>query len=61
MGISGQHNSHIFQIFEKIHYFPNYLLIVDAFSKLPKIHGTENFNTKEVMDTLDMFQAWFVK
>ena len=39
--------------------FANYLLIVDAYSKIPKLYGMENITTEEVMDMLDMFQAIF--
>ena len=39
--------------------FSNYLLIVDAYSKIPKIYGMENITTAEVMDKLDMFQSRF--
>ena len=39
--------------------FSNYLLIVDAYSKIPKLHGMENITTAEVMDKLDMFQSRF--
>ena len=35
----------------------NYLLIVDAYSKIPKLYGMENITTEEVMYKLDMFQA----
>ena len=41
--------------------FSNYLLIVDAYSKIPKLYGMENITTAEVMDTLDMFQSIFGK
>ena len=57
MGIHGHNTSHIFQIFDKRHYFSNYLLIVDAYSKIPKLYGMENIATKEVMAKLDIFQA----
>ena len=33
----------------------NYLLIVDAYSKIPKLYGMENITTEEVFDKLDMF------
>ena len=33
----------------------NYLLIVDAYSKIPKLYGMDNITTEEVMDKLDMF------
>ena len=39
--------------------FSNYLLIVDAYSKIPKIDGMEKITTEEVMGTLDMFQSRF--
>ena len=32
--------------------FSNYLLIVDAYSKIPKLHGMENITTEEVLDKL---------
>ena len=35
--------------------FSNYLLIVDAYSKIPKLYGMENITTAEVMDKSDMF------
>ena len=41
--------------------FSNYLLIVDAYSKIPKLYGMENITTAEVMDKLDMFQSRFRK
>ena len=39
--------------------FKNCLLIVDAYSKIPKLYGMENITTAEVMDKLDMFQSRF--
>ena len=39
----------------------NYLLIVDAYSKIRKLYGMENITTAEVMDKLDMFQSRFGK
>ena len=39
--------------------FSNYLLIVDAYSKIPKLYGTENITTAEVLEKLDMFQSRF--
>ena len=39
----------------------NYLLIVNASSKILKLYGMENITTEEVMDKLDMFQARFEK
>ena len=41
--------------------FQNYLLIVDAYSKIPKRYGMENITTAEVLDKLDMFQSRFGK
>ena len=41
--------------------FSNYLLIFDAYSKIPKLYGIENITTAEVMDKLDMFQSRFGK
>ena len=41
--------------------FSNYLLIVYAYSKIPKLHGMEKITTEEVMDKLDIFQSRFRK
>ena len=41
--------------------FSNYLLIFDAYYKIPKLYGMENITTAEVMDKLDMFQSRFGK
>ena len=41
--------------------FKNSLLIVDAYSKIPKLYGMENITTAEVMEKLDMFQSRFGK
>ena len=41
--------------------FYNYLLVVDAYSKLPKLYRMENITTEEAMENLDMFQARFGK
>ena len=41
--------------------FSNYLLIVDAYSKIPKLYGMENITPEKVMDKLDMFQSRFGK
>ena len=43
------------------HNFSKYLLIVDAYSKIPKIYDMKNITTAEVMDKLDMFQSRFGK
>ena len=39
--------------------FSNYLLIVDAYSKIPKLYGVEKITSEEVLDKLDMFQSRF--
>ena len=41
--------------------FKNYLLIVDAYSMIPKLYGMENITTAEVLEKLDMFQSRFGK
>ena len=41
--------------------FYDYPLIVDAYSKIPKLYGMEKITTKEDMDKLDMFQCRFGK
>ena len=41
--------------------FSNYLLIVDAYSKIPKLYGMEKITTEEVLDIIDMFQSKFGK
>ena len=41
--------------------FSNYLLIFDAYSKIPKLYGMENITTAEVMDKLYMLQSRFGK
>ena len=41
--------------------FSNYLLIVDAYSKIPKLYGMEKITTEEVINKLDMFQSRFGK
>ena len=41
--------------------FSNYLSIVDAYSKIPKLYGMDKITTEEVMDKLDMFQSRFGK
>ena len=41
--------------------FANFLLIADAYSKIPELYGMENITTEEVMDKIDMFQARFEK
>ena len=39
--------------------FSNYLLIVDAYSKIPKLYGMDKITTEKVMDKLDIFQPRF--
>ena len=39
--------------------FANYLLIVDDYSKLPRLYGMENITTEEAMYNIDMFQSRF--
>ena len=41
--------------------FSTYLLIVNAYSKIPKLYGMEKITTEEVMDKLDVFQSRFGK
>ena len=41
--------------------FANYLLIVDAYSNIPKVYGMINITTEEVMEKLDMFLSIFEK
>ena len=41
--------------------FDTYLLIVDVYYKLPRLHGMENITTEEVMDKIDIFQSRFGK
>ena len=41
--------------------FSNYISIIDAYSKIPKLYDTENITTKELMDKLDMFRSRFGK
>ena len=41
--------------------FSNYLLIFDAYSKIPKLYGMEKITTEGVMDKLDMLQSRFGK
>ena len=41
--------------------FSNYLLSVDAYSKITKLYGMQKITTEKVMDKLDMFQSRFGK
>ena len=36
-------------------------MIIDAYSKIPKLYGIEIVTTEEVMDKLEMFQSRFGK
>ena len=39
--------------------FFHHLLIMDAYSNIPKLYGILNITTEEVVDKLDMFEARF--
>ena len=39
--------------------FSNCILIVDSYSKIPKLYGIEKITTEKVMDKIDMFQSRF--
>ena len=39
--------------------FSNFILIVGAYFKIPKLYGMEKITTEEVLDKLDMFQSRF--
>ena len=41
--------------------FSDYLLIIDAYSNIPKLYGIEKIATEEVMYKLDMLQSRFGK
>ena len=41
--------------------FSSYHLIIDAYSKIPKLYGMEKITTEEVMEKMDMFQSRFGK
>ena len=41
--------------------FYNCLLILDDYSKIPKLYGMEKISTEEVMDKLNIFQSRFGK
>ena len=41
--------------------FSNYLLIVDAYSKIKKLYVTDKITTEEIMNKLDMLQSIFEK
>ena len=50
MGFHGHYPSHIFQTLTKDTNFSKYLLIVDVYTKLPRIYRTQIITTEEVMD-----------
>ena len=35
----------------------SYILIVDAYSKIPKVFGMKRITTENIIDKLDMFQS----
>ena len=41
--------------------FSNYLLIVDAYSKIEKLYSMEKITKEEVMDKLDIFNPYLGK
>ena len=41
--------------------FANHLIIVDAYSKLPRLYGMVKITTEEVMNNIDIFQTRFGK
>ena len=41
--------------------FAHFLLIVDAYFKIPELYGMDKITTEEVMVNIDMFQARFGK
>ena len=41
--------------------FSNYILIFNAYSKIPKLYSMEKIQIEEVMDKLDMFQSIYEK
>ena len=49
------------KILTKDNTFANHLLIVDAYSKIPKLYGMENITIEKVMEKLDLFQSRFGK
>ena len=61
MGFYGQNNMNSTNFFTSDTTFSNDILIVDAYSKIPKIHVMEKLPTEEVMDNLYMSQSRFGK
>ena len=49
------------KMFDKWNYFSNYVFIVDAYLKIPKLYGMERITTEELMDKLDIFEYRFGK
>ena len=49
------------QKFDKWEYFFNYLLIVDSYSKIPKLCGMDKIAIEEMRDKLHIFQSRFGK
>ena len=41
--------------------FSNFILIVDAYSKIQNFYGMQKITTEEVMDKLDIIQSRFGK
>ena len=41
--------------------FSNYISIVGAYSKIPKLYGMEKIRTEEVIEKLNMFKSRFGK
>ena len=41
--------------------FSKYVLIVDAYSKIPKLYGMEKISTEEVMDKMDISNPYLEK
>ena len=61
MGFYGYNSINSTQIFDKWHNFSNYILIVDAYYKIPKLYDMDKITTEEVIEKLDMFQPRFGK
>ena len=61
MGFYGYYSRNSTKCFTSDTTFSNYILIVDTYSKVPKLYGMYIISTEEVMDELDMFQSRFVK
>ena len=59
MGFNLHYSSNTPKTFTSETTFSNYILIVDAYSKIPKVYSMEKITTEEVMDMLDMFQSKF--